>query len=213
MGKIFCGEFQRYPLKLHTKYLSHTLTDMILYNIETLRALKFKSSYAVFETLPGRVYMQDQYLKDSWSCSQCSSPDVSTIGPPTCAKGHRLCRSLSYYIITLLRSILLPQRVLCLQVLSILAPSMPIFFSRGQSFRIRFRMIYEKKHRNWFPCMVWLFDPHDMVFDGGICQRGRYSLSNKIWSAATALLDINPLPEAMTNCWQLDFKKLTQVIF
>ena len=30
MGKIFCMEFQRYPLKFHTKYLTHTLKDMIL---------------------------------------------------------------------------------------------------------------------------------------------------------------------------------------
>ena len=29
MGKIFCVEFQRYPLKFHTKYLTHTLKDMI----------------------------------------------------------------------------------------------------------------------------------------------------------------------------------------
>ena len=27
MGKIFCVEFQRYPLKFHTKYLAHTLKD------------------------------------------------------------------------------------------------------------------------------------------------------------------------------------------
>ena len=27
MGKIFCVEFQRYPLKFHTKYLTHTLKD------------------------------------------------------------------------------------------------------------------------------------------------------------------------------------------
>ena len=27
MGKIFCVEFQRVPLKLHTKYLTHTLKD------------------------------------------------------------------------------------------------------------------------------------------------------------------------------------------
>ena len=44
MGKIFCVEFQRYPLKFHTKYLTHTLKDMILYNMEILRALRFKSS-------------------------------------------------------------------------------------------------------------------------------------------------------------------------
>ena len=28
MGKIFCVEFQRYPLKLHTKYLTHTPKDV-----------------------------------------------------------------------------------------------------------------------------------------------------------------------------------------
>ena len=28
MGMIFCVEFQRYPLKFHTKYLTHTLKDM-----------------------------------------------------------------------------------------------------------------------------------------------------------------------------------------
>ena len=29
MGEIFCVEFQRYPLKFHTKYLTHTLKDII----------------------------------------------------------------------------------------------------------------------------------------------------------------------------------------
>ena len=29
MGEIFCVEFQRYPLKFHTKYLTHTLKDRI----------------------------------------------------------------------------------------------------------------------------------------------------------------------------------------
>ena len=29
MGKIFCVEFQRYPLKFHAKYLTHTLKDRI----------------------------------------------------------------------------------------------------------------------------------------------------------------------------------------
>ena len=28
MGKIFCVEFQRYSLKFHTKYLTHTLKDV-----------------------------------------------------------------------------------------------------------------------------------------------------------------------------------------
>ena len=39
MGKIFCVEFQRVPLKFHTKYLTHTLKDVDFINI-----WKFKSS-------------------------------------------------------------------------------------------------------------------------------------------------------------------------
>ena len=48
MGKIFCVEFQSYPLKFHIKYLTHTLKDMILTQHWNLRALRFKSSYAFF---------------------------------------------------------------------------------------------------------------------------------------------------------------------
>ena len=39
MGKIFCVEFQRYPLKFHTKYHTHTLKDMIF-----IQRWNFKSS-------------------------------------------------------------------------------------------------------------------------------------------------------------------------
>ena len=39
MGKLFCVEFQRYPLKFHTKYLTHTLKDMYF-----ICRWKFKSS-------------------------------------------------------------------------------------------------------------------------------------------------------------------------
>ena len=38
MGKIFCVEFQRYPLKFHTKYLTHTLKDVYF-----IHRWKFKS--------------------------------------------------------------------------------------------------------------------------------------------------------------------------
>ena len=38
-GKIFCVEFQRYPLKIHTKYLPRTLKDMIF-----IQHWNFKSS-------------------------------------------------------------------------------------------------------------------------------------------------------------------------
>ena len=40
MSKIFCVEFQRYPLKFHTKYLTHTLKDVIF----ILQHRNFKSS-------------------------------------------------------------------------------------------------------------------------------------------------------------------------
>ena len=39
MGVIFCAEFQRYPLKFHTKYLTHTLKDMTF-----IQHWNFKSS-------------------------------------------------------------------------------------------------------------------------------------------------------------------------
>ena len=39
MGKIFCVEFQRVPLKFHTKYLAHTLKD-----VDFIHIWKFKSS-------------------------------------------------------------------------------------------------------------------------------------------------------------------------
>ena len=39
MGKIFCVEFQRVPLKFHTKYFTQTLTD-----VDFIHRWKFKSS-------------------------------------------------------------------------------------------------------------------------------------------------------------------------
>ena len=39
MGKIFCVEFQRVPLKFHTKYFTHTLKD-----VDFIQRWKFKSS-------------------------------------------------------------------------------------------------------------------------------------------------------------------------
>ena len=39
MGKIFCVEFQRVPLKFHTKYLTHTSKD-----VDFIHIWKFKSS-------------------------------------------------------------------------------------------------------------------------------------------------------------------------
>ena len=39
MGKIFCVEFQRVPLKFHRKYHTHTLKD-----VDFIHGWKFKSS-------------------------------------------------------------------------------------------------------------------------------------------------------------------------
>ena len=46
MGEIFCVEFQRYPLKFHTKYQTHTLKDIIFIQYWNFKALRFMSSYA-----------------------------------------------------------------------------------------------------------------------------------------------------------------------
>ena len=45
MGKIFCVEFQRVPLKFHTKYLTHTLKELDF-------ALRFKSSLVFLKRPP-----------------------------------------------------------------------------------------------------------------------------------------------------------------
>ena len=47
MGKIFCVEFQRCPLKVNTKYLTHTLKNMLL------TQHWFKSSYIFLKCPPG----------------------------------------------------------------------------------------------------------------------------------------------------------------
>ena len=53
MRKIFCVEFQRVPLKFHTKYLAHNWKMWILFTGKNLRTLRFKSSsVSVFETPP-----------------------------------------------------------------------------------------------------------------------------------------------------------------
>ena len=57
MGKIFCVEFQRVPLKFHTKYLAHTLKETLLCNVQILRALGFKSSFFKRPPCPSRNYI------------------------------------------------------------------------------------------------------------------------------------------------------------
>ena len=50
-GQAICVEFQRVPLKFHTKYLAHTLNDKISYEARILD-LRFKSSWAFLRCLP-----------------------------------------------------------------------------------------------------------------------------------------------------------------
>ena len=43
MGKIFCLEFQRQPLKFRAKYFTHTLQNVYFNAGENFKALRFKS--------------------------------------------------------------------------------------------------------------------------------------------------------------------------
>ena len=67
MGKIFCVEFQRYPLQFHTKYLTHILKIRFLYNIEILRALRFKSSYSFLKCPPGHRTFTGRVRQDNYT--------------------------------------------------------------------------------------------------------------------------------------------------
>ena len=62
MGKIFCGEFQRYPLKFHTKYFTHILKDTIF-----MQCWKFKSSQIYELAMPPglTVWLSFQYMEDT----------------------------------------------------------------------------------------------------------------------------------------------------
>ena len=75
MGKIFCVEFQRYPLNSTQNILPIHWKVRFLYNIEILRALRFKSSYAFLKGPPGPSLVQvmacacsmpSHYLNQCW---------------------------------------------------------------------------------------------------------------------------------------------------
>ena len=53
IGKIFCVEFQRVPLKFHTKYLTYTVKDTIFIQCSTFKiALRFTSLYVSLNPPP-----------------------------------------------------------------------------------------------------------------------------------------------------------------
>ena len=56
MGKIFCVEFQRIPLKFHTKYLTHTLEDVIFIQHWNSKSSKNYELIRVLETPPDDAY-------------------------------------------------------------------------------------------------------------------------------------------------------------
>ena len=52
MGEIFCVEFQRVPLKFHTRYLTHTLKDTILTLCWKFKRSQIYELVCLFETPP-----------------------------------------------------------------------------------------------------------------------------------------------------------------
>ena len=56
LGKISCVEFQRYPLKFYTKYLTKTLKDIyFIWRQKMKSTLSFKSSFIFFKPSPQQV--------------------------------------------------------------------------------------------------------------------------------------------------------------
>ena len=51
MGYIFCVKFQRYSLKFHTKYLTHTLKDVYSFLRWKLKSFSIEELVRIFETL------------------------------------------------------------------------------------------------------------------------------------------------------------------
>ena len=67
MGSIFCVEFQRYPLKFHTKYRIHTLTDVYFIQGCRLQSSQIWAPASVFETIPGPHWAWKPGYKCTWS--------------------------------------------------------------------------------------------------------------------------------------------------
>ena len=65
MGKIFCVEFQRYPLKFHTKYLIHTFYGMIF-----MKHWNIKSSYVFLKRLVQRQLQNEARRFKFWDLGE-----------------------------------------------------------------------------------------------------------------------------------------------
>ena len=64
MGKIFCGEFQRVPLKFHTKYLTHTLNNTFFYTMLIFSELLDLRAHTHFWNAPWLTKYSDQPCHD-----------------------------------------------------------------------------------------------------------------------------------------------------
>ena len=66
-GLFLEASLKSYPLKFHTKYLTNTPKDMILYKVEILRARRFKSSYAIMRHSANVIPYPDGVYTPTWS--------------------------------------------------------------------------------------------------------------------------------------------------
>ena len=57
MDKIFCVEFGSEPLKLYTKYLTHTLKETIFIPYWKFTSSQIYKLVNIFEPLPGTYYV------------------------------------------------------------------------------------------------------------------------------------------------------------
>ena len=93
MGKIFCVEFQRYPLKFHSKYLTHTLKDVhFIHRSSAVNGLAIMtSSKETFSTL-------------LTLCGGNSAPEKKTVWVNN-REARDLRRHRAHYDVTVMRSI------------------------------------------------------------------------------------------------------------
>ena len=81
MGKIFCVEFQRYPFKFHTKYLTHTLKYVSFAEEGRFKSFQIYDLVSVFETPPlGDPMLRQIYDIISSCCFLISDPHSQAEG-------------------------------------------------------------------------------------------------------------------------------------
>ena len=79
MGKIFCVEFQRYPLKFHTNIFPIHWKIWFVFNIEILRAPRFKSSYTIARPPHQPPVILYGTLEQGWAPLTCGCWQINSI--------------------------------------------------------------------------------------------------------------------------------------